>query len=169
MTAIDYQPLICKSDIWYGWTLGISDQETLQKTGLETTIGRFKIIEKLNPYVYRLALPDTMAIHNVFHVEKLRPVANDPFPGQVIPEQPPVEVDGEQEWEVEEILDAKKIQGGHVKYLVKWTGYDAPTWELASLITHADEALEAFYRLYPDKPRPRGARPRGGGPNVTAV
>ena len=118
-------------------------------------LGRFKILEKLNSYVYRLELPATIQIHDVFHVEKLRPVSQDPFPGQVIPEQPPVEVDGEQEWEVEEILDAKQVQGGHVKYLVKWTGYDAPTWEAAALITHADEALEAFYRMYPHKPKPR--------------
>ena len=69
--------------------------------------------------MYRLKLPDTMAVHDVFHVKKLRPVADDPFPGQVIPPQPPIKVDGEQEWEFDEILDAQTVQGGHVKYLVK--------------------------------------------------
>jgi hypothetical protein len=36
-------------------------------------------------------------------------------------------VDGELEYEVDEILDEKKGRGGSVYYLVRWTGYQEPT------------------------------------------
>ena len=38
-------------------------------------------------------------------------------------------MDEEVEYEVEEILDQKKGRGGSEKYLVKWEGYERPTWE----------------------------------------
>ncbi len=128
-------------------------------------LGRFKIKRVLNPYVYELDLPESMRIHNVFHVSKLEPAATDPLPGQEVLPSPPVIVDGEISYEVEEILDSRVVQGGNVRYLVKWTGYDSPTWEPAACVDNADEALTTFHRLYPDKPRPRprGARSSRGG------
>ncbi|KYG39911.1 hypothetical protein M433DRAFT_9628 [Acidomyces richmondensis BFW] len=52
---------------------------------------------------------------------------------------PPVEVDGVEEWEVEDIVDSitdRRGQGGkqRVKYVVKWKGYDIPTREPANTI-----------------------------------
>ena len=38
-------------------------------------------------------------------------------------------MDREVEYEVEEILDQKKGRGGSEKYLVRWKGYEKPTWE----------------------------------------
>ena len=48
--------------------------------------------------------------------------------------QPPAILeDGEEEWEVERILEVKETRRSR-KALVKWTGYAIPTWEpLSSL------------------------------------
>lgn len=137
-------------------------------------LGRFAVKRVLNNWVYELDLPDTMRIHPVFHVSKLSPVPNDPFPGQTQPPAQPIEVEGEVSWEVEEILDSKRVQGGHVQYLIKWTGADAPTWEPSANADGCDNELDRFHALYPTKPKPKGrasshgVRPVEGEPNVTA-
>ena len=52
-----------------------------------------------------------MKIHNVFHPCLLRLYTNDPLSGQENEEPPPVVVDNDNEWEVDDILDAKKGPG----------------------------------------------------------
>jgi hypothetical protein len=47
-----------------------------------------------------------MKIHPVFHSNLLRLDPNDALPSQHIPPPPPIIVDGEEEWEVERILDS---------------------------------------------------------------
>lgn len=57
-------------------------------------------------YAYCLELPASMKIHPVFYVNLLCPAATDALPGQ---RQEPlllVEVEGVEEWEVEDILDS---------------------------------------------------------------
>ena len=52
-----------------------------------------------------------MQVHPVFHVSLLEPAAQDPLPGQQQPPPPPVEIDGEQEWFVDSILDSSMYRG----------------------------------------------------------
>ena len=77
------------------------------------------------PSAYRVDFPADIKVHPLRYISELEPAANDPYPGQVIPLPPPVEIDGEEEWEVEEVLDAK-IRYRKLQYLIKWTGYDIP-------------------------------------------
>jgi len=74
-------------------------------------LGPFKVIEVVNPRAFRLDLPPTMKIHNVFHTSLLNPVAKDPLPGQEMPPAPPQMVvrDSEEheEYEVESIQDSR--------------------------------------------------------------
>ena len=69
-----------------------------------------------------------MKIHPVFHVSLLTPVPRDPHPGHIPPAPPAVLVDGEEEYEVEEILDSKLVRK-RLKYLVQWIRWNDPTWE----------------------------------------
>lgn len=48
----------------------------------------------------------------------------------------------DEEWQVEEILKAKKVRG-KTELLVKWTGYAKPTWEPLSNFEET-EALDRF-------------------------
>ena len=73
-------------------------------------IGPFKI-KKLVGLLYQLELPHTMKIHNIFHPNLLCKAATDPLPGQQNSPPPPTVVDNKEEWEVNDILDAKQGRG----------------------------------------------------------
>ena len=141
----------------------VGDEVWLHKRFINTTrpsnkldhkrLGRFRIIEKISSYAFKLALPPSMKIHPVFHVSLLEPAATDPLPGQVNPPPPPIEVEGELEWEVEEILDSRKRRN-KIQYLVKWIGDDHPTWEPSEFLANAPALISDFHHHYPTKPRP---------------
>ena len=116
-------------------------------------LGPYEVVESVGPSAVRLRLPNTVRIHPVFHVSLLAHAANDPLPGQQAPPPPAVIVDGEEEWEVERVLDSRTYYR-HFQYLVKWKGYDAPTWQPIEDMGHAVEAVREFHRLNPDRPRP---------------
>ncbi len=85
-------------------------------------------------------------VHNVFHVIHLKRAGDNPLLSQVQDDtQPPKIVlednlDGEEEWHVEEILDSRKTRGA-TKVLVKWTSHTQPIWEPLSAVLEA-EALD---------------------------
>ena len=65
--------------------------------------------------------------------------------GQKKEEGKTMEVEGVEEWEVEKILNKKKIRGVE-KYLVRWKGFTAEgdTWERRENLKNAKEALADF-------------------------
>ena len=92
--------------------------------------GPFTITEVLGPVTYRLKLPTTWRIHDVFHAALLRPYKENEIYGQNFTEPPPELLEGEEVYEVETILNHRKRGRGY-QYYVKWRGYpisDA-SWE----------------------------------------
>ena len=70
--------------------------------------GPFKITRVLSPITYQLKLPPQWKIHNVFHIDLLTPYREMDLHGANFTKPPPDLVDGEEEYEVEEILDSRK-------------------------------------------------------------
>lgn len=121
-------------------------------------LGKFKILARVGTHAYKLELPPSMKVHPVFHVSLLEPAHSDPLPGQKQPNPPPVIIEGEEEYEVEEILDSR-IRYRRLEYLVKWSGDYEPTWQPHHDLANSPALVAAFHRLYPTKP---------GGPSATA-
>jgi len=59
-------------------------------------------------------------------------------------------VKGEEEWEIEEILDSRRIRGGRFHYLVKWKGFDTPTREPEENLTEV-HVVGAYHERYPER------------------
>ena len=70
-------------------------------------LGPFKIIAKIGSRSYKLELPSTMRIHPVFHVNLLEPYKEDKIQDRQAKEIPPIVVDNQHEWEVEQIIDSR--------------------------------------------------------------
>jgi hypothetical protein len=95
-------------------------------------VGPFKVLDRVGDLAYKLELPPTLPVHNVFHVELLKPWRAG---SREQPPPAPVVVDGEEEWHVEAILGHKVIKEGRkdptYDFLVRWKGYGPTddTWE----------------------------------------
>ncbi|KAI0994621.1 hypothetical protein K3495_g13560 [Podosphaera aphanis] len=116
-------------------------------------LGPFPVKQIISPYAYCLDLPKSMKIHPVFHVSLLELAASEPVPGQVQLPPPPIIIDGEEEFEVEQIYDSRLTKRSGLQYLVKWTRENNTSWEPA--INMDDTvAVEKFHAQYPYKPGP---------------
>ena len=96
---------------------------------LDQQYGKYTVIGIVGTHNYRLDTPP--GIHNVFPTKRLRPVLNNPLLGQIQhePQPPGITSETDPEYEVEKILKEKRGRGGSKKYLIKWVGYQKPTWE----------------------------------------
>ena len=86
-----------------------------------------------------------MKINDVFHVDLLTPYHETDAYGPPLPQLPATLVDGEEEYEVEEIIDYRYNRRRHKRqYLIKWKGYPASknSW-VDEQDLHSDELLAA--------------------------
>jgi hypothetical protein len=128
----------------------------------EKYYGPYPIIGQAGTHSWILKLPDSMrAVHPVYHVSMLEPHPPNTIPNRIQPPPPPVEVDGELEYEIVEILDSKidkRRRLCQLLYEVRWTGYEGTTeetsWLLATELDNASEAVAEFHARYPAKPGP---------------
>ena len=101
------------------------------------------------------------AVHPVFHVSMLEPATRNSISNRIQSPPPPVEIDGEPEYKISEILDSKvdkRRRHCNVLYLVRWAGYEGTdeetSWVLASELGNAPEIVSDFHAAYPAKPGP---------------
>ncbi|KAF8755226.1 hypothetical protein RHS01_05545 [Rhizoctonia solani] len=125
--------------------------KTLSPKLTEQRLGPFKITEKISDRAYRLELPPSMRIHNVFYVGLLSKVKRDnkrAFENR----PPPVTVDGEEEYEVEGITDMEN-RNGKWFFRVKWKGYGSEenTWEPRENLKNAEKILKKFEKEMKEK------------------
>ena len=113
--------------------------------------GPFKIGKVLSPITYQLILPPQWKIHDVFHVDLLTPYHETELHGPNFTKPPPDLIDGEEEYEVEEILQSRKFgRGRKVQYLVKWKGYPESDNQWVDWDDlHADEMIADFKKKNP--------------------
>ena len=117
-------------------------------------VGPYSIIGIIGNSAYKLKLPVETKMHNVFHVSLLEPYTKSPFPGRNLSPPPPVNINNEVEYEVDEILDSR-IKYKKLQYFVNWKGYsvDERTWEPASHLANSPNLVANFHAKYPNKPR----------------
>ena len=121
-------------------------------------IGPFRVEQLCGPAACKLGLLPTMRIHPVFHVSLLRPYKAD---GRVQPPPPVLTLEGEEEYEVERILDHATDKRNHTKFLVKWLGYgpEHNSWEPSSGLENCPDILQAYWDYVGTSPAAR-KRPR---------
>lgn len=91
--------------------------------------GPFEVAEVLSPTTVRVSLPSFCRAHPVFNVVALKHYCEDnSFGRRQNPPAPIVDVDGHERYVVESVLSQRTFRG-KLQYLVKWLGYDKPTWE----------------------------------------
>ena len=112
----------------------------------ERYVGPYTIEEVVLSNAVKLQLLSSMRIHLVVNVSQIVRY-KEQVRGQKKEEGKPIEVEGTEEWEVEKILNKKKMRGVE-KYLIWWKGFTAEgdTWEKRENLKNAEELIEEFER-----------------------
>jgi hypothetical protein len=112
-----------------------------QSKKLDWKNAKYTVIEVIDSHSVKLNTPP--GTHPVFHVDRLRLASTDPLPSQSQDDsQPlPLQVDGEDEWVVEEIVAEdrrRRGRGWRLLYEVKWKGFHLTTPEPADLLLETE-------------------------------
>jgi hypothetical protein len=134
-----------RSDIW---------TSRLSKKLAHRFLGPYIVEHRVGVNAYRLCLPKSMSrLHPVFPVVKLLTAPLDPIPRRrSSPPPDPVLIDGEEEYEVEAVINSCMFRG-RLQYLIQWKGYsyEHNSWENATDV-HSLMLVAEFYSTHPGAP-----------------
>jgi hypothetical protein len=111
--------------------------------------GSYEITESIGKQAYRLKLSSLLkGIHNVFHVSLLEPHLYDSARAPELP--PTIEVDGEDQYEVDEVLDTR-IRYEKLQYLIRWKEYSDfdNQWIAVKDMEGSQDLIRSYHELYP--------------------
>jgi len=114
----------------------------------EYFVGLYKVKRIVSSNAIELELPNSIKIHPVVNVSRVRLYKSQVKGQKKIPPNPVI-IEGEEEFEVEKILNKRMVRGKE-KFLVRWKGYTAEedTWESRENLENAKELVEEFEREY---------------------
>ena len=114
----------------------------------ERFIGPCKVKSIVSTNAIELELPSTIKIHPVVNVSRVRRYTSQ-VEGQKKEMPQPVVIEGEEEWEVEKIMNKRRVRGRD-KYLVRWKGCTAEedTWESRENLKNARDLVEEYEKKY---------------------
>ncbi len=115
--------------------------------------GPFPIKKVLSEVSYELELPPQWKIHPVIHANLLTPYKETALHGPNYTRPAPDLIDGEEEYEVEEVQQVRRQgRGRKLHYLIKWKGFPMSdsTWEPVEHLKHTPKLITDFYRRYPN-------------------
>jgi hypothetical protein len=115
-------------------------------------MGPWTILRKVHENAYKIDLPEYFKVNPVFNVDLLQLDPNDPVRNQRQAPQGPIVIDGEQEWEVQQIKDSR-LNRGKLEYQVDWKNQPRDDeWYKAENFNNAQDVVTAFHVKYPSKP-----------------
>jgi len=119
-------------------------KKRLMRKLMKRYIGPYAIEEVVSTNVVKLQLPSLMRIHPVVNISQIV-WYKEQVRGRKNEEEKLVEVEEVEEWEVEKVLNKKKIRGVE-KYLVQWKGFTAEgdIWERRENLKNAEKLIEEF-------------------------
>jgi len=114
----------------------------------ERFIRPYKVKSIVSTNAIELELPSTIKIHPVVNVSRVRRYTSQ-VKGQKKEVPQPMVIEGEEEWEVEQIMNKRRVRGRD-KYLVWWKGCttEEDTWESREHLKNASELVEEFEKEY---------------------
>ncbi len=119
-------------------------------------VGPFEILDKAGAATYKLKLPPHWRIHPRFNEKLLMPYILPAFLNQSQPPPPPPDlIDGEEEYEIKEVLDSRtrtvhgkkgKRPSKVIDYFIKWKGWtrEHNSWVRDSEMEHTQEAIQEY-------------------------
>ena len=113
--------------------------------------GLFKVLKAFSPVAYQLELPVIWRIHNTFHVSLLTPYLETLAHRPNFFRPPPDLINGEEEQEVECILDHHFFgRNWKLQYLIKWKGFpDSNNEWVSPNHMHAPDMIRADHKWRP--------------------
>ena len=111
-------------------------------------MGPYKVKAVISANVIELEPPRTVNISPVVNISRVKQYVEQ-VDSQRKEAPQPVIIKGEEEWEMEKILNKRKVRGKD-KFLVQWKGFiaEGDTWESRENLENAGDLLREFKEEY---------------------